>query len=91
MGRPQIRECELAHAVQTSVSHEDLVDDFGDSLSLEIQRLTEIRQDLRKDVDELLESCSCYAIVVIFGDVKVSINELVISVARWKFCEDQHC
>lgn len=82
-------EGELADAVDAGIILKHLTDNLVHNLAVEVQRLANVRQHLAEVIDELLESGSSYAVVVVFSDVKMSVDELVVSVNRRKFAEDQ--
>jgi hypothetical protein len=90
MRDPEIREGELTHAVDARIVLESFTHDRVDDLPFEVQRLAQIRQHFAANVDKLLESRSRDAVVVVFGDVKVCVDELMVGVDRRKLAEDQH-
>lgn len=87
MRGPQVGEGELTHPIDAWIILESLSNDATDHLLLEVQRLAEIREHLCNDRDELLEACPSDAAVVVFRDVKVSINQLMVCVGRRKLAE----
>lgn len=86
---PQIHECELVHTVDAGIVFKHFEHDIADNLVVEIQRLAEVRQELPEDVDKLFIARSCNAIIVIFGDFEVGIDQLMIRVNRRKFTENK--
>lgn len=84
---PQVGERELTHPIDARIILESLSYYAADHFLLEVQRLAEIREHLSNNRDELLKAGSCDAAIVVFRNVEVGINQLMVCVCRWKLTE----